>query len=134
MRKHITLLVILPLAFLVIGSAQLLAQGPQGTACDGEPWTIVGDVTAVQAGGPGGLTVVDSDDAEVSIFGIGPVWYWRQSGVDFPEVGDHVSVTVSNVKCMDDPVLLTYVRLEGEGGSLDLRNDLCYPLWMRPGK
>jgi hypothetical protein len=126
MRRYLAVLAAVPVALIAIGSVQLFAgQGPNGMACVGDPWEVEGWVESIQSG-PGSGLVIDTGTETVFVFGLAPVWYWSENNVTRPEIGDYVSLVVSDVKCMDEPVLISITTDEYE---LDLRNDACYPLW-----
>jgi len=60
--------------------------------------TITGVVIGI--GNQGGL-VVDTQNGQVTIYGIGPEWYWEENGVDRPDIGDSITVTAYEVLFSD---------------------------------
>ena len=61
--------------------------------CNGSPVEVIGVVSDVSYGGSGlVLSPIDKTD-EVTIYGIGPYWYWDAKEIDRPVVGDMVAVS-----------------------------------------
>ena len=56
----------------------------------GTPDTIEGTVIGI--GSYNGLVIDVYNDGQVTIYGIGPDWYWEKNKVDRPDIGDHVKV------------------------------------------
>ena len=101
----------------------------------GEPITITGTVYECDATGSG--IQIDTGEEIVSVFGKGPVWYWEQLGVDFPEVGETVTISVFEITFSDGTVKLVAKSfdLENDGtADIDLREDDGTPLWRQHGK
>jgi len=92
--------------------------------------TIEGTVVAFGSGG--GMTV-DNGTAEITIFGIGPVWYWGAQGIDSPDVGDTVIVDARDVEFLDGTKTLA-VSITIDDQTIQLRDpETGCPLW-RGGK
>lgn len=64
--------------------------GPIHDILSGEPFDITGDVVSCLVGGQGLLIATETEN--VTVYGIGPFWYWDSAGVDRPVVGDTVRV------------------------------------------
>src|SRR4030042_4100523 len=60
--------------------------------------TIAGTVIGI--GSLNGL-VLDTGTGQVTIYGIGPEWYWEKNEVDRPEMGDSVTVNAYEVLFSD---------------------------------
>jgi len=61
--------------------------------CSGSPIEVIGVVSDLSYGGSGMvLSPIDGTD-EVTIYGIGPYWYWDAKEIDRPVVGDMVAVS-----------------------------------------
>jgi hypothetical protein len=84
--------------------------------------------TAIGIGNHGGL-VVDTNNGPVTIYGIGPEWYWEANSVDRPDIGDLVTVVAYAVLFSDET---RYVASSITIGSetLQLRDtETGCPLW-----
>jgi len=97
--------------------------------------TIAG--TVVSAGPPGEGIVIDSNGGLLTVYGLGPIWYWEDADVDRPEVGEQISV---NGYAVPFPDVTRYIAVsisigQGEGlESIQLRDsETGCPLW-RGGK
>jgi hypothetical protein len=62
---------------------------------DSTPRTITGTVLSY---GAGGGMVVDNGTAEITVYGLGPVWYWASQGIDSPGIGDTVSIDARDIE------------------------------------
>ena len=63
-------------------------------AVDSGPYTIVGTITAMTGEGLvfDEATVDGDTEQDVHVYGMGPVSYWAEKEVDFPALGDEVSI------------------------------------------
>ena len=133
MKKN---LIVLSL-FVVIALGQTAyAAGPgQGQAlhqqtttkniCVGSPETITGIVTGAWV--PGAGLTIEGDSGTVTVFGLGPVWYWDANNIDRPDLGEFVSVDASGVIYTTQKVILS---LTIDGQTLQLRDpSTCLPVW-----
>jgi hypothetical protein len=94
-------------------------------ACNGAAFSFAGIVESV--GVPGGGMTVSTGDVAQTVYGLGPVWYWRQSNFMRPAVGDAVAVIACHVTTSDEAVILS-VTVNGQ--RMDLRDPAtCAPLW-----
>ena len=99
----------------------------------GEPITITGTVYECDASGSG--IQIDTGDEIVSIFGKGPIWYWEQQELEFPEVGETVTVYAFEITFSDGTTKLVAESIDlGDDGSIVLRDDEGRPLWRQHGK
>jgi len=88
--------------------------------------TIEGTVVAFGAGG--GMTV-DNGTAEITVFGIGPVWYWGSQGINAPAVGDMVIIDARDVEFLEGTKTLA-VSITIDNQTLQLRDaETGCPLW-----
>jgi hypothetical protein len=100
--------------------------------CAGTPVEITGTVSVVAYNGSG-MVVSQEDGSDVTIYGIGPYWYWESLGMEPPEVGE--AVTVSGMEVDFNGTLRIVARsLTVDGGTAELR-EACVdgsggqPLW-----
>lgn len=101
--------------------------GPAVNIFDGEAVTINGTVSELVF--RNGLKI-DNGTEVVTVYGIGPFWYWDQLDVDRPVVGDQVSVNAYNVTYSDGSVRTIAVSLTVGDEEIALRDqDTGAPLW-----
>lgn len=103
------------------GEVKACSNGLSGTS-----ETLTG--IAIGIGNHDGL-VVDTNNGPVTIYGIGPEWYWEANSVDRPEIGDSVTVVAHAVLFSDET---RYVASSITIGSdtLQLRDtETGCPLW-----
>ena len=73
--------------------------------------------------------VVDAGNSQVTIYGIGPEWYWEDKEVDRPEIGDVVKVVAYAVLFSDGTrYVASAITIGGETLILRDTNTGC-PLW-----
>jgi hypothetical protein len=80
---------------------------------------------------------IDTGEEIIGVFGMGPSSYWATEGVDFPEVGDKITIWVYEVLFSDDTIKLVAASVDLWGdGSIDifLRDDDGVPLWRQKAK
>jgi hypothetical protein len=65
--------------------------GPIHDILSGTPFTISGTIVTMVPGQ--GVEIAATDGMTYTVYGLGPVWYWENQGVDRPAVGDTVEVT-----------------------------------------
>lgn len=58
---------------------------------DGEPFTYTGEVVSLGYFGKG--IVISTDDGEVTLYGLGPLWYWDCKEISRPDVGEVIEVS-----------------------------------------
>lgn len=124
---RISALVILPFLLLVTGAASA-TPSICTTVLSGSEMEFCGVVTAVSSAGEGGGITIKIEEA-LSIFvnGLGPISFWKQSGVARPKVGDQVCVVVMTVLAKNILMSLTYVE---DGTSIEVRDPVTgCPLW-----
>ncbi len=96
----------------------------------GVPFSYSGTVAAVGYLNGGGLTLV-IDSGSVTVYGLGPWWFWEQEGVDWPQVGDSLSVTGYTVELdgVATNILMTATTMDGK--TIQLRDpETALPLWV----
>jgi hypothetical protein len=106
--------------------------GPMHDICAGIPFTFIGMVESCD---PGVGMVINTDDGDVTIHGIGPERYWESLGVERPTNGDIVTVDGYTVSLNgNEPVdrnIATKITIEGEDEVTlrDCDTDDGTPLW-----
>lgn len=112
-----------------MGAANCVSQGIN--IMDGEAVSVNGTVS--QIGYHQGMTV-DTGEQSVTVYGIGPVWYWNSVGADRPVVGDQVGVEGRKVTFSDGTERIIAVNLTVGEESIALRDqDSGLPLWRTQG-
>lgn len=126
---RISALVILPLLLLVTGGASA-APSICATVLSGSEMEFCGVVTAVSSAGEGGgITIKLEEGVGIIVNGLGPMSFWKQSGVARPKVGDQVCVVVVTVLAKNILMSLTYVE---DGTSIEVRDPVTgCPLWWK---
>ena len=134
MKKHFIRLVLVfalvlagaGVGFAGNGKGQGDGTGPIHDITVGVPFTSMGTVTDCSQGN--GLTLSVSGQS-VQIFGIGPVSYWDSLGVDYPDVGDALTVEGYSVD-IDGTVRNIAMKITNGGKTIELRDaDTGQPLW-----
>ena len=88
--------------------------------------TITGTVIGI--GSHNGL-VLDTGTGQVTIYGIGPEWYWEKNEVDRPEIGESVTVNAYEVLFSDGARYIASSITIGSD-TLNLRDsETGCPLW-----
>ena len=109
------------------GGGGYYAGGGTSIVCSGDPVTIEGIVSDVSYSGSG-MEV----DGTVSVYGIGPYWYWDFLGIDRPDVGDEVTVEGMEVEFGGSKriIAMSITVLEGTAQLRDCGGDAGgRPLW-----
>ena len=80
---------------------------------------------------------VDTGEEIISIYGMGPASYWESVEVEFPQVGELVTIWAFEITFSDGTTKLVAKEVDlGADGSVDieLRDDDGTPLWRQRGK
>ena len=94
---------------------------------DGTPFTYTGEVIGIGYGGTG--MVIETEDAEAIIYGIGPLWFWDCKNISRPAVGDLMEVSGYTVDYNDVQRNIA-VSITIDGQTIELRNpETGAPLW-----
>lgn len=142
MRKTIILVVVTAAVMCFAHGAALAGNGngpgdgsgPLFDCTAGTPFEYTGDVVTAPTVGSGQGMVIATADENITIFGLGPLWYWTQAGVDRPAVGDTVTVTGYIVNYNEVVRNIAMMILINEA-ELQLRDQTtCLPLWSRQGQ
>ncbi len=119
-------------AFAGRGMGVMDGTGPVMNITDGVPVSISGMVTAI--GTPGAGMTVDTGDELVTIFGIGPVRFWDEQGVERPAVGEEVTVDGYEVTLSDGSTRIIATEITVGGETIVLRDaDTGAPAWRKGG-
>ena len=99
--------------------------------CAGTPVIITGAVSAVAYNGSG--MVVSQGSEDVTIYGIGPYWYWEYQGLEPPEVGEAVTVSGMEVD-FNGTLRIVAMSITVDDGTAQLREACAdgsggQPLW-----
>ena len=101
---------------------------PRLNLFDGEPFSYKGEVISIGSVG-GGMVIKKADDAEVTVYGIAPIWFWDCNNVSRPVVGDVIDITGYTVEYNDlQRTIAASITIDGD--TIDLRDpDTGFPLW-----
>lgn len=90
----------------------------------------------VKRSGPGtGGMVVDDGTQVVTVYGIGPVWYWRSLGIARPGIGDKVTVEAYSVELSNGSYRLIAKAVTVGQGYIELRDGVSgRPAWWMQGR
>ncbi len=92
----------------------------------GTPVTIAGTVIGI--GSHNGL-VLDTDNGQVTVYGIGPEWYWEKNEVERPDIGETVTLNAYEVLFSDGTRYVASSVTIGND-TLNLRDpETGCPLW-----
>ena len=94
---------------------------------NGEPLEITGIVAEVGTEGQG--LKIDTGDAIVTVYGIGPLRYWTDQDVARPTVGEEITINGVEVTFSDGSSKIIATGVEIGGETIDLRDDSGLPLW-----
>jgi hypothetical protein len=99
---------------------------------NGDPVTVSGTVYAACYAGQG-LTV-DTGDELVTVYGLGPQWYWDLLGVDKPDVGETVEIEAVKVTFSDNTEKIIAISVAMGDDMVELRDENGRPLWRCKGR
>jgi hypothetical protein len=108
------------------------ALGPCMLIVNGEPVTVSGTVYAVPYAGQG-LTV-DTGEGLVTVYGIGPQWYWDLLGIDKPDVGETVEIEAIKMTFVDKTEKIIVLSVAIGDDAVELRDENGRPLWRGKGR
>jgi hypothetical protein len=96
----------------------------------GAPFSYSGTISAVGYLNGGGVTLA-MDSGSVTVYGLGPSWYWEREGFDWPQVGDALSATGYTVELdgVATNILMTATTMDGK--TIQLRDpETACPRWV----
>ncbi len=134
MRVRKTVIYLTTLLALFTAPALVAAYGhgtgtcPLADSVDSTPVAIEGMVTAI--GTPGTGMSVDTGDEVLTVYGIGPVWFWNKIGVARPEIGEQVSVSGFEVTLSDGSTRIIATEITVGDATITLRDaETGIPAW-----
>lgn len=102
--------------------------GPINDILGGEQFDYTGTVTSVIPGQ--GLELTLLDETTVTIYGIGPNWYWDMLGVERPVVLDEVTVEGYTVQYSETVLRNVAMSITIGEETIELRDtETGVPLW-----
>lgn len=103
--------------------------GPVANIFEGEAVTLT-DVTIAEIAYYGQGFKVDTGTEVVTVYGLGPIWYWEQLGTAYPAVGDAITVNAYNVTFSDGSVKLIAASVVIGDAEIALRDsETGAPIW-----
>ncbi len=132
--KDLLILIIVTVFTGVISTGVAMAgntyrYGP-GACIVAEPVTIYGVVKNISAGSPG--MVIDNGSEDITVYGVGPVWYWRSIGVARPAAGKDIKVYGYKIILKNGNTRLVAEAIDLDGQKIRLRDARTgMPLWRR---
>ncbi|WP_022852403.1 hypothetical protein [Thermodesulfatator atlanticus] len=121
---------VLAAALLIGSSAWAVNPNPPNVPyiLSGTPVTITGVVKAVPWPASQGLQI-DTGGEIVTVYGIGPRWYWLQNGVPYPTVGEDITVEGYEVTFPNGTTRIVATKITVSGQTIVLRGEDGRPLW-----
>ncbi|WP_022852402.1 hypothetical protein [Thermodesulfatator atlanticus] len=121
---------VLAAVLLLYGSVWAANQAPPNAplVLSGNPITISGKVKAVPVKPSEGLEI-ETENGVVTIYGIGPRWFWSQRGVTYPKVGDEIQVEGVEVTLPNGTTRIVATKITVSGKTILLRGEDGRPLW-----
>ena len=123
-------------------SVQAKVQASNGSALrpcllivNGDPMTISGTVYAAPYAGQG--LIVATSEGLVTVYGIGPQWYWDLLGIDKPDVLETVEIAAVKVTFLDETekIIAISITIFGDPDEVvQLRDENGRPLWRCKGR
>ena len=110
------------------GNGVMDGTGPMVSIYDGEPVAISGTVSDLPAPGNPGLKI-DTGTEIVTVYGLGPSWYWENQAVAYPSVGEQVTVEGYKVILSDESERIVATKVTVSGQSIELRDEDGRPAW-----
>ena len=110
------------------GNGVMDGTGPMVSIYDGEPVAISGTVADLPAPGNPGLKI-DTGAEIVTVYGLGPSWYWENQGVAYPTVGEQVEVEGYKVSFVDGSEKIIATKVTVSGQTIELRDEDGRPAW-----
>ena len=102
---------------------------------EGEPVSIFGTVYEEAAGAGDGLVVDTGDGTLVTVYGIGPFWYWESRGIPRPVMGESIQIDALRLVYSDGTERLIAVTIVVDGETIALRDPVDgKTLWRRAGR
>jgi hypothetical protein len=113
-------------------TANGLVERPCQLIVNGEKIIISGTVYEAPYAGQG-LTI-DTGQELITVYGLGPQWYWDLSGVDKPDVGETVEIEAVKVTFSDGTEKIIAISVTIGEDVVQLRDENGRPLWRCKGR
>ncbi len=108
------------------GNGQKLYQ--KNNIANGESITVSGTVKEIGQYRQG--VQIDNGEKVITVYGLGPLWYWEQLNIAYPAVTDNITVNGSKVTFSDGSTKIIALSIEIGDYKVDLRNaESGRPLW-----
>lgn len=112
------------------GMGAMDGTGPIANILNGTPVTVNGTVALLGPYGQG--MQVDQNGQKVTVYGVGPAWFWSASNMPALQVGDAVSIDAREVTLWDGSKRLVAMSIVSNGKTLQLRDTTTgLPLWRK---
>ncbi len=131
MKKYflITLLFLFTIATIAFARGGIFSTILQNA----ETIKIEGKVISVPVpfiGKRGQAMTLDTENGEIKVYGLGPIWYWQKNQVERPTVGETVNVEVYKLDINGELYYILKNITLSDGKKLNLRDsDTTLPLW-----
>lgn len=112
------------------GASQGMAtQAPvQSLFASGTPFSTEGTVKEIGQFGRG--AVIDTGTETVTVYGLGPIWYWESQGLSYPAVGENVKIDGMEITLSDGTTRKVATSVSIGGTTVTLRDaQTGYPAW-----
>jgi hypothetical protein len=132
MKKRIFLSMLFVLVMAVSG----FSRGLLGNILsDAEKIQVEGSVVSIPepySGQIGTGMVLDTESGDITVYGLGPAWYWAKNNVNRPNQGDTVTATLYKLDINGKMYYILQSITLSDGKSLDFRDSSTgLPLWFK---
>ena len=127
----LSLFIMAPAALAGNGNGVGDGTGPVCSLFEGVPVEISGIVTSIGTSGSG--IGIDNGVEIVTVYGLGPVFFWDAEGIARPEIGEEITVNGYEIVLSDGTLKIIAASVIIEGEELVLRDpETGAPLWRGP--
>lgn len=114
------------------GTGFVRGTGPVINVNDGENIEVIGSIAEIAYYGQG--IKIDTGENVITVYGLGPVWYWDMIEASYPVVGTDITVNGSLVTFSDGTQKIVALSVVSGDNEVALRDgDTGYPLWRGQG-
>ena len=99
---------------------------------NGDPVTVAGTVYAAPYDGQG--ITVDTGTELVTVYGLGPQWYWDLLGIEKPDVGETVEISAVSIIFSDKVEKIIAISITIGEDVVKLRDENGRPVWRGKGR
>ncbi len=130
MKSLLSVFLVLTAGVFFAGNTLAANPNPPNTPylLSGTPITITGIVQSVPYPPSQGIQI-DTGDEVVTVYGIGPIWFWQQNGVPYPTVGEDIVVDGYEITYVDGTQRIVATQVTISGQTIVLRGDDGRPQW-----